>query len=339
MSQYDILVKALEEQRLLSQAQSGHDDTLTRFRPAEQKWEDVNTQRFNRGLMGFGESIYDAIRRPKARREYNQGLNEVLQSARGVDEIKAQIEMMAQVRAAEEQRAYEEQKAARDQGYKSALQSQKDAAAMERAKVPRSGTTVNVNGSEGPQVGTIPPGMELFKDPQTGAYRMQPIPGSEQDMERKQAAQMAETKDANARNKYAGILDEVNQAFANVNNLTAGFIGGNTGGVKGTDAYTLARQLDTIKGNLGFDRLQQMREESKTGGALGQVSNIELGLLTSSLTSLDAGLKPDQLRRNLAKVQKHYQNFLDALSGKMPGGYDEKGNPATQDDDPLGLFQ
>jgi len=40
-----------------------------------------------------------------------------------------------------------------------------------------------------------------------------------------------------------------------------------------TDALELNTQLDVIRANVGFDRLQVMRDNSKTGGALGNISN------------------------------------------------------------------
>lgn len=54
-----------------------------------------------------------------------------------------------------------------------------------------------------------------------------------------------------------------------------------------------------------------MRRESPTGGALGQVAVMELQMLQSVLSSLDAGQDSDMLTKNLKKVKTHYQNFLD----------------------------
>ena len=51
--------------------------------------------------------------------------------------------------------------------------------------------------------------------------------------------------------------------------------------VPGTEAQATAAKLDTIKANIGFDKLQKMRDASPTGGALGQVSERELGFLQS----------------------------------------------------------
>jgi len=83
-----------------------------------------------------------------------------------------------------------------------------------------------------------------------------------------------------------------------------------------TDARTLQTKITTLQSTLAFDRLQKMRDESKTGGALGQVSNIELQLLQSSLTALDPIVGEEEFIKQLEKVQKHYTNFKKALLGE-----------------------
>ena len=85
-----------------------------------------------------------------------------------------------------------------------------------------------------------------------------------------------------------------------------------------TDARSLSNKVDTLKANLSFDRLQKMRDESKTGGALGQVSNIELRLLGSALASLDPASK--DFAQQLKKVEDSYSRFKAALLGKKPPG-------------------
>ena len=59
-----------------------------------------------------------------------------------------------------------------------------------------------------------------------------------------------------------------------------------------------------------------MREKSKTGGALGQVSEMELTLLESAVASLDPRMRPEVLQDQLKKVQDHYNNYKNALLGK-----------------------
>lgn len=60
-----------------------------------------------------------------------------------------------------------------------------------------------------------------------------------------------------------------------------------TGWVRfGNDANELESRLNTILSIIGFNRLQKMRMDSPTGGALGQVSNIENKLLQSTQGAL-----------------------------------------------------
>lgn len=81
----------------------------------------------------------------------------------------------------------------------------------------------------------------------------------------------------------------------------------------GTAAADFAALTDTIKSNIGFDRLQKMRDDSPTGGALGQVSEMELRLLNSALGSLAQTQSPKQLRENLLRIKKHYIGAVEAL--------------------------
>ena len=85
-----------------------------------------------------------------------------------------------------------------------------------------------------------------------------------------------------------------------------------------TDARELQGKITTLQSTLAFDRLQKMRDESKTGGALGQVSNIELQLLQSSLTALDPIVGEEKFKKQLEKVENHYTNFKKALLGEAP---------------------
>ena len=104
-----------------------------------------------------------------------------------------------------------------------------------------------------------------------------------------------------------------------------GLIGAGTTGVgsylsiiPGTNAKELATVLGTIKARLGFDQLQQMRNASPTGGALGQVSNRELAALEGAVASLDQGLSPKALRENLKQIETSYKNWQESAMGKLP---------------------
>jgi hypothetical protein len=83
-----------------------------------------------------------------------------------------------------------------------------------------------------------------------------------------------------------------------------------------TASKELAGYVTTIQATLAFDRLQRMRDESKTGGALGQVSNIELDLLKSSVAALDPSSR--NFMEQLGVVRSQYETFKNALLGNPP---------------------
>jgi hypothetical protein len=113
------------------------------------------------------------------------------------------------------------------------------------------------------------------------------------------------------------IINTVDEAIPLVGITTAGVAGALN--IPGTDGRNLEEALKTIKANLGFDRLQQMRDASKTGGALGQVAVKELEALQASIASLDRGQSPDTLRRNLEDIKFYYNRWSKAVKGEDPG--------------------
>jgi len=110
------------------------------------------------------------------------------------------------------------------------------------------------------------------------------------------------------------VMTTVDKALSQVGTFTAGAIGTPLSFLPGTSAKDLDANLTTIKANLGFDRLQQMRDASPTGGALGQVAVQELVALQSTIGSLDNQQSPKQLRQNLQKVKYHYTRWRDAVT-------------------------
>ena len=128
-------------------------------------------------------------------------------------------------------------------------------------------------------------------------------------------------------------FEAIDKALKEVDWSTAGPIGSTAARVPGTDAYNLAQTVLTIKANIGFDRLQQMRESSPTGGALGQVSNQELDALQATIASLDQSQTPGQLRANLKKIREHYQKWKDTIQKWKVS----KASEQPQEADPLGI--
>lgn len=137
---------------------------------------------------------------------------------------------------------------------------------------------------------------------------------------KEKAADRADKKIAAAESAVGAadrIIGKVDEALPLVSNLTAG-LGAVTSFIPGTAGANLRSTIETIKANLGFDRLQQMRDASPTGGALGQVAVKELEALQSSVSSLDLNQSPDRIRNNLEQVKTHYSRWRDATLGKLP---------------------
>lgn len=99
---------------------------------------------------------------------------------------------------------------------------------------------------------------------------------------------------------------------------TTGALGSLLSFLPSSKAYGLEKTILTVKANIGFDTLQQMREMSPTGGALGQVAVQELENLQATLGSLDVGQEPRQLMENLGNVKLHYTNWKRAVEGQEP---------------------
>jgi|GEM_PF-6283930 len=87
-----------------------------------------------------------------------------------------------------------------------------------------------------------------------------------------------------------------------------------------TDARELKNFLDTIRANVGFDKLQRMRDASPTGGALGQVSELENKLLQATSGALDAK-QPEQLRENLLIIKDLYNQILEEKRGAFSADF------------------
>jgi hypothetical protein len=105
----------------------------------------------------------------------------------------------------------------------------------------------------------------------------------------------------------------VDKALSKSGVLSTGFIGAFTGKLPGTDAFELRKTIESIQANLAFDKLQEMRNNSPTGGAVGQLSDSERVALSATVASLDTGLDDEALIENLIRVKDQYDRFKQAL--------------------------
>jgi len=86
--------------------------------------------------------------------------------------------------------------------------------------------------------------------------------------------------------------------------------------VPGTSARAVASKNIVLSANTAFKALQQMRQESPTGGAVGNVSDTDMKLLQSTIENLDVGLDNKNYQGALQGFIRAYQKVLY----KIPGG-------------------
>ena len=89
-----------------------------------------------------------------------------------------------------------------------------------------------------------------------------------------------------------------------------------------TPAGQMESLLSTIEANVGFDKLQAMREASPTGGALGAVTERELAFLQAVFGSLRQDTTEQNVRYNLQRLRDHMvgreQRLREALAADFP---------------------
>ena len=89
-----------------------------------------------------------------------------------------------------------------------------------------------------------------------------------------------------------------------------GLLGKAASTIDSTRAGALKNRLTTIKSNIGFDKLQSMRDASPTGGALGQVSEFENRLLQAVFGSLEQAQKAEDILYNLGRLEGIYNRVI-----------------------------
>lgn len=137
---------------------------------------------------------------------------------------------------------------------------------------------------------------------------------------------------ANRQLQTKTVSDTVDAALKDVRGFslaalpTAGLGGYIASALPGTDAYNLKRRIDTIKSNIGFSELQKMRDESPTGGALGQVAVQELNYLQAALGNLDQAQSVAELEKNLKNIKTIIKRYETVRLNAFERDYGRKPN-------------
>ena len=89
----------------------------------------------------------------------------------------------------------------------------------------------------------------------------------------------------------------------------------------GSDAYDLQAAIKTIDANTAISNLSEMRQNSPTGGAVGNVSDKDMELLKSTVANLDPNQSQNTFIERLNATRKHYVRVLGQLDPKAAGAY------------------
>lgn len=162
-------------------------------------------------------------------------------------------------------------------------------------------------------MGTIPAGYQVVEE--GGITKMTPIPGSEaekklksQEEKIKKSATLESRAAKTVQGKIQKLKDKIESqgTFSPVTGALSQIIP-DIAAQKRVDAEKLK---ETIVANIGFDRLQQMREASPTGGALGAVSERELSNLQSVMGNLDFAQSEEQILDTLDEINTTYSEIM-----------------------------
>ena len=175
------------------------------------------------------------------------------------------------------------------------------------------------------QMGSIPVDHKVVYDEQGRPSRYEVIPGSPTARKMAAAAEKA-TGRAGDKSAQASLVDthigrirkKVGEGAGPFGLIpVTGMAGAAMEDVPGTKAHDVSKLVDSLKANIGFDALNRMRANSPTGGALGQVSERELGFLQSTIASLEQSQGEEQFLENLGLVQNAFNRVIH---GTKPGG-------------------
>lgn len=209
------------------------------------------------------------------------------------------------------------------QGYKGGFDQWK----KEQSAAGRANTTVNV-GPSGIDYGDPEAGLAWARNPD-GTVKLDergiPIAEPYQGGKAFIAAQNATAADAakvKTEKQTANIVTDnvtrIKEKMAGATLPTTGTFGPFVAKIGGTAANDVRAMVNTIKANVGFDKLQQMRNASPTGGALGAVSEQENAMLQASIANLEQSQTQDQFIYNLDQVNTLYDQIVNGGTTTAP---------------------
>jgi hypothetical protein len=190
-------------------------------------------------------------------------------------------------------------------------------------------------------MGTIPPGHRLIQG-QDGSYSMEMIPGSPAYRDEQKAREAQGRQQELTARQLNPTIDDITTARKLASSGLIPSTGIGVSGLRnvpvvGQRAENLAATIDAIGSGISLENLNQMRQASPTGGALGNVSDKQSGLLAEAFGSLRQSQSKDLFLYNLSRVENVLNDIVHG-PGNGPERHDLKklrqGNKSPDSDRP-----
>jgi hypothetical protein len=185
--------------------------------------------------------------------------------------------------------------------------------------------STNINLPGAPEIGTIPPGYEVFLNPETGQREMRQIPGGPVEAEAQAAADARSRQEDLTARQLNPTIDDIETArdLATHGIGTTGMMSNFIARVPGLgqSAVDLQGTIEAIEAGISLENLNQMRQASPTGGALGNVSDKQSALLAGAFGLLQNTQSRELFLYNLARVENTLNDIVHGL-GEGPPRHD-----------------
>lgn len=174
-------------------------------------------------------------------------------------------------------------------------------------------------------IAPTPPGYRLMPD-----GTMQAIPGGPADLKEGEK----QVKEQAAFESSTSGLDRLKDEAKSI--LSMPGLKGNYGlrgvipNAPGSDAANAAARLETLKSQTGFTVLQAMRDASKTGGALGAISDKENAMLQANLANLDKAQSYEEVQKSLKRIIAFVDESKDRLAKARQHRVERVETPASE---------
>ncbi|WP_216825753.1 transglycosylase SLT domain-containing protein [Ruegeria sp. EL01] len=300
-------------------------------------------------------AVYEALANPWLDQGQRSALMGMLQEARQANDPFRQMQLQKGQLELEQMRNPQEEKTALMRNFEAAIDGGYQGDFVQyQTDIKKAGATQNtitVGGADAPVPGypKAPNGFMYVRDPATGQVvlneqgiaKMAPIIGGPEDTSQAdaQAAQVAAQTEATRSSVVVDTVNEIRETLEKDGLFDlpeVGVIGSKLRHIN-QESADMAGMLETLKGMVVFDRLEQLKRASATGASgLGQVTEKEIDLLGAQLGALKQDMSKERIEATLdtiegvfGKLSPEAEAYLTGRSEALPSGSAQTGAVAT----------